>query len=135
MPDASVKSKLMRRVARKEFMHFNPARFNIYYLGGILIAGITASVILFSGSEASDKLKPLNITDKITSSDTGRYLQIELKKPVRKDSNISNLSHNKSRKTQRCFRVFTVSVTEASKNFESPINKNPFPTGISNSII
>ena len=68
MPDSSVKSRLMQRVAIKEFMHFNPVNFNIYYLGGIVIAAITSAVILFSGSEASDKLKTLSIKDKITGS-------------------------------------------------------------------
>ena len=135
MPDSSVKSRLMHRVVIKEFMRFNPASFNIYYLGGILIAGITAAVILFSGSEASYKLKPLNITDKITSSDTVRYLQIELKKPDRKDSNISNLSYNKSRKSKEISGFSHVAVAEAAKTSRSTISRNPFPTGISNSII
>ena len=48
VPDPSVNSKLMRRLARREFMMFNPGRFNIYYLGGALVAGITAAIILFS---------------------------------------------------------------------------------------
>ena len=88
----------MHRVARKEFLRFNPARFNIYYLGGILIAGIAAAVILLSGPEASHNLKPLNSTGKFNSSDTGRYLQIELKEPVRKDSNIPKAGYNESEK-------------------------------------
>ena len=55
IPDASVNAKLMRKLARREFLHFNPARFNIYYLGGILVAGITAAIILFSGTGNSDQ--------------------------------------------------------------------------------
>ena len=47
IPDAAVKSILMRRLARKEFMRFNPARINIYYIGGIVITGITVAVMLF----------------------------------------------------------------------------------------
>ncbi|HEX7493566.1 MAG TPA: PKD domain-containing protein [Bacteroidales bacterium] len=134
MPDSSVKSRLMHRVVIKEFMHFNPGNFNIYYLGGIMIAAITSAVILFSGSEASYNLKPLSINDKITSSDTVRYMQIELKKPDRKDSNISNLSYNKSRKS-KISEFSHIAVTETAKTSKSPIGKNPFPTGISNSII
>ncbi len=54
IPDASVSSNLMGRLARREFLRFNPVRFNIFYLGGILVAGITASLILFSGSDKSN---------------------------------------------------------------------------------
>ncbi|HBH85589.1 MAG: hypothetical protein A2X03_17505 [Bacteroidetes bacterium GWA2_40_15] len=53
VPDPSVNSKLMRRLARREFMMFNPGRFNIYYLGGALVAGITAAIILFSDRDNS----------------------------------------------------------------------------------
>jgi len=94
LPDASVKSKLMRRVARKEFMHFNLSRFNIYYLGGILVAGIAASVILFSGSETPNPEKTLNVSGKLNNNDTSRYIQIGVEQPVRKKSNKSNISRN-----------------------------------------
>lgn len=60
IPEASVKSKLMHKLARREFLRFNPLRFNIYYLGGILIIAITAAV-LFSKTEKSDNLPGLNI--------------------------------------------------------------------------
>jgi hypothetical protein len=45
VPDLSVKSKLMRRVARKEFLRFNPARLNIFYAAGIIVTGIATAVI------------------------------------------------------------------------------------------
>ena len=35
IPDPSVNAKLMRKLARREFIRFNPASFNAYYLGGI----------------------------------------------------------------------------------------------------
>jgi len=50
VPDPSVNTRLMRKLAIREFMTFNPARFNIYYLGGIVVAGITAALILSSGN-------------------------------------------------------------------------------------
>ena len=59
IPDLSVRSDLMRKVARKEFLRFNPARINIYYLGGILLAGIFAAYILISDrSENKDSKSP-----------------------------------------------------------------------------
>jgi hypothetical protein len=134
IPDPSVKSRLMRRVAIKEFIRFNPARFNIFYIGGMLIAGITAGVVLFSGSEASHNLKPLNTGGKYNNTDTSSYLQIELKKPVRKDSDISNVRYNESRKTKDVSGISHVSVTGNIKSTELPFDKKPFPSGISSSI-
>jgi len=37
---------LMRKLVRKEFLRFNPLRFNIYYLGGLVGAAATAAIIL-----------------------------------------------------------------------------------------
>lgn len=51
IPDVSVNKILMRKLAIKEFLHFNPVKFNIYYLGGILVAAISA-VIVFSAKSA-----------------------------------------------------------------------------------
>jgi PKD repeat protein len=51
IPDVAVKSKLMRRVARQEFLRFNTGSFNIYYLGGLLLAGLAAALLFLPGSE------------------------------------------------------------------------------------
>lgn len=134
IPDASVKSKLMRRVARKEFMHFNPASFNIYYLGGILVAGITASVILFSTSKNSDHSKPLSVSGKINNTDSSNYINIEVSRPVRKESDKSNASHKRPIKSKVVYVLSDVSAVEAAKTTESHINNISFPPGIRNSL-
>jgi PKD repeat protein len=54
IPGAAVNSKLMRRLARREFLRFNPTRFNIYYLGGIAAAAILTAIILSSGNNSSN---------------------------------------------------------------------------------
>ena len=53
IPDPVVSAKLMRTLARREFVRFNPARFNVYYLGGLLVAAITSGIMLFSEKENS----------------------------------------------------------------------------------
>jgi len=58
IPDTSVKSNLMSKLAWKEFLHFIPTRFNIYYLAGILVATIAAVVILSSGSDNTGMQEP-----------------------------------------------------------------------------
>jgi len=50
-PDPSVNLRLMKRLDRREFVTFNPARFNIYYLGALAAAGVTAVLMLLSADE------------------------------------------------------------------------------------
>ena len=47
MPTPSVNSTLMRKLARREFMTFNPSKINIFYVGGAVAAGI-ATVLMLS---------------------------------------------------------------------------------------
>ena len=85
LPDASVRSKLMRRVARKEFVRFNASRFNIYYLGGILISGIATGLLLFSPSDNSVQVHKSVTTEKVNKTDTNNYLEVPVEQPQRKD--------------------------------------------------
>ncbi|MBI5008543.1 MAG: hypothetical protein HZB98_02600, partial [Bacteroidia bacterium] len=57
IPDPSVNSRLMKKLARQEFLTFNPARFNVYYLAGIVAAGIV-TILLLSTSELNTSLLP-----------------------------------------------------------------------------
>lgn len=56
IPSASVRTNLMRKVAVREFLRFDPVRLNIYYAGGILAAGIVAAIMLFPEETASGKV-------------------------------------------------------------------------------
>jgi PKD repeat protein len=85
VPDASVRSNLMRRVARKEFVRFNVSRLNIYYLGGILISGIAAGLLLFSPSGNTDHLNKSITSGKVNKTDTINYLEVPVEQPQRKD--------------------------------------------------
>ena len=134
IPDAEVKSKLMRRVARKEFMHFNPARFNIYYIGGIMITAITTAVLILSGSENSGRLNSLNIPGKLNKSDTIRYIEVPVDHPIRLESQKSNVIHTESIKSNRASQIPEKSKPELSKTTESRENNTPIPTSVSNSI-
>lgn len=58
IPDPSVSAMLMRKLAVREFLHFNPLRFNIYYLAGIIGAGIATVIILTSGPVHKNQLQP-----------------------------------------------------------------------------
>jgi len=54
IPSPSVNTLLMKKVARKEFIRFNPARFNIYYLSGLVAATFTAAILIFSDGGKSE---------------------------------------------------------------------------------
>jgi len=53
-PSASLGKTLMRKVAFREFLGFNPARFNIYYAGGMMAAVVAAAIILSSVSTGQE---------------------------------------------------------------------------------
>jgi PKD repeat protein len=67
VPDASVNTKLMRKLAIREFMSFIPGRFNIWYLGGIMIAGIIVTKILLSDNANSERPAPQNISNEFNN--------------------------------------------------------------------
>ena len=47
-PGDPVRSNLMRRLERREFLRFNPSRFNVYYLGTVVAAGVVAAILITS---------------------------------------------------------------------------------------
>lgn len=140
VPGAGVKSKLMQRVARKEFMRFNPGRFNMYYLGTILITGITAAVLLFSASEDSYTLVPPNNPDKLNNADITGYIEVQVEQPlitkpekvaVKQNESIRNndvsvLSEN---------ALIEKTVIETVRQTEFPEKIDHLPTEIFNSIL
>ncbi len=85
-PGASVKTGLMRKLGRKEFLRFNPGRFNIYYFGGIVAAAVAVALLLvLSGSDDDKKslLQPApsseitieDLTDTLIISEEEQSLQ------------------------------------------------------------
>jgi PKD repeat protein len=96
IPDATVKSSLMRRVAWKEFLRFNPSRLNIYYIGGILIAGITTGVLLYSGFNNSEQLNPERNPSLLNIKDSVSYAELPVMQPIRIKTNKADVNHIKS---------------------------------------
>jgi len=65
-PSPSLSSNLMRKVGMREFLRFNPARFNIWYAGAAVVAvGTTLAVILTLSPDKGKKeiqvLQPVEI--------------------------------------------------------------------------
>lgn len=64
-PSPALGSKLMHRVGRREFLRFNPSRFNIWYAGAAAAAAAAlAAVLLYSPEVSEDQVqepKPLEI--------------------------------------------------------------------------
>ena len=74
IPDPQVGIKLMRNLAVREFLHFNPFRFNIYYLGGIIVAGIAAALIVTSVSDREDTPSPEKSLNEIPVRDNNELI-------------------------------------------------------------
>lgn len=88
VPEVSVRVNLMRKVGRREFIHFNPSRFNIYYLGGVLVAGVSAAIILSSNPSKDEVISPaLQSIDKVMVADTNNIsVPLEMQSMQKSDS-------------------------------------------------
>jgi PKD repeat protein len=70
IPGESVKKDLMRKLAKREFLRFNPSQFNIYYLGVIVAVVIAGALLLISVPDSKEKL-PENLPgETIKQTDT-----------------------------------------------------------------
>jgi PKD repeat protein len=76
-PDAALKAKLMRRLARREFLQFNPGRINIFYLG-LAATIITASLLLFSDAFDYDQ----TTDDSLILNDSSEYFEVAAGEPI-----------------------------------------------------
>jgi PKD repeat protein len=92
IPDATVKSILMRRVEWKEFLRFNPSRLNIYYIGGILIAAITTGALFYSGFNKSEQLTPERNSSLLNIKDSVRYAELPVMQPIRIKTNKADVN-------------------------------------------
>jgi hypothetical protein len=102
-------------------MRFNPARFNIYYIAGILVAGITTALFLNTPSQNSDNLNPVK-------PDTSTYLNIEEKQPVRKEPDKSIVNRIESKKSSIVTVLNDKSGSMAAVAVKSPENRILTPT-------
>jgi hypothetical protein len=71
-PGEQLSGKIMRKVGRKEFVRFNPSRFNVWYLGGIAAACAVSGVVLFSnaGNKSTNQVSPKAIITDTARSDS-----------------------------------------------------------------
>lgn len=66
IPSSSFNSTLMKKLAHREFMSFNPARINIFYVGGMVAASIAAILILsLNTKEIHIVSQPIHISKNI----------------------------------------------------------------------
>jgi hypothetical protein len=101
IPVEAVRSKLMRQVAKQEFMRFIPSKFNIYYLGGILFSGITIAVLVVATMQVSKTRNTVLPASAINGSDTDKYFEVSIPEPERKPVKIPLIVQDKSAKNNQ----------------------------------
>jgi PKD repeat protein len=69
IPSPGFGRMLMRRVAWKEFLRFNPVRFNAWYAGGAVVAGAALVLLLTTSSGKNNESKSSAITTKTTTTE------------------------------------------------------------------
>ena len=133
-PGVEVKSVLMRRVARKEFMRFNPAKFNIYYLAAILITGITAITFLFLTSKIPNRLNTDNISERLINQDSTGYIEVKVDQPIRIKTPKSDIIPVKTNKEGAFSGTRDNNAQKVLKAVEIPDISTYFPASVTDSI-
>jgi PKD repeat protein len=91
IPSPEVGVRLMHLAGRREFLRFNPSRFNIWYAGGIAVAGAALAIILaspFHKKNISGLLNTSTSEDKSSQKpdeiqSAGKYFELESKSPLK----------------------------------------------------
>jgi PKD repeat protein len=117
--------RFMRRLARREFIRFNPARFNIYYLAAAL-AGLTiAGLLLFRSplhdrtDDAADQQQHSQAEPGLTSSSLAIIEKDHLPK-----SESSTVTHNKTASGARKAETAPGGATERQTAIITPLSEN-----------
>ena len=98
IPSESAGSSLMKRLARKEFLHFIPSRFNIWYLGGVVATGSILALLLFTNPGKYTEKQPANTSDTTTVVPVNSTGNAILEAPPVKKAEVSNQAPSYERK-------------------------------------
>jgi PKD repeat protein len=120
IPDPSLAAKVMHKLAVKEFLRFNPFRFNIYYLGGIAAAVMTAAVMISHGRQDGNYVPSPGIINREPSKDS-----IEIFKPAPDIRHDNSLPVKKSEKSGPAGNKTVVSITGKVNPVQVPVNTSP----------
>lgn len=100
IPGESVRAELMNTLGRKEFLRFNPSRFNAYYLGGIAAAALAGVLLLTSGPADRGEGEPVTPEEKIQQSETLLVKPQNIKDPAENVSgNVAEKENNGGNKS------------------------------------
>jgi hypothetical protein len=81
IPGGDIRGNLMRKLGRKEFLRFNPSRINIYYAGGIIVAGLTAGVLLTTTRSGDNTRQLIPPSEKVMVADSTGKKTVEVQLP------------------------------------------------------
>jgi PKD repeat protein len=133
LPSPSVNSALMSRLGRKEFFHFIPSKLNIWYIGGLAVAGVSLALLLTSNPKSSENISPFIPSEETTRSEIveNNDLFIVSRNPnagVREQETIVKEKGNSKRITGKIRN-------DGGRNTENSENRDVVaPTGIVNTV-
>jgi PKD repeat protein len=100
-PELSLGEKIMRAQNRREFLRFNAGRFNIYYIGAIVVTVVSALVILVHSSGKPEQVSPekplVEIVAPVNTMTSDSFsVQTDVKPSEVKNIKSFDLSHKKA---------------------------------------
>lgn len=85
IPSPSISKALMRKLILRRFLHFNVASFNVWYAGGIVIAGALIAVVLSSDPGKNEQTKQIPVSTEINTPLINKTEKEETVKPAVRD--------------------------------------------------
>ena len=117
-PDPMLRSKIMKRAARQNFLHFNPGSFNIFYLGGIVAASGLIAGLLLTGNHPDTDKQTLTLNPPVNES---KYLEVHSASAIRKIPAVTSLKIRQDSAIETSFKT-TGSLTANKKAENQDIN-------------
>ena len=126
-PGDSVRAGLMRKLAGREFIRFNPSRFNVFYLAGIVASVVIATLFITSNPETGRKPEIIPPTQQLIRTDTvirepENIQQPEMQSVINKNVNTGNNSESSGKKVTSTDRASVMKPELKSGNLLSPGN-------------
>jgi PKD repeat protein len=132
-PSPAVSADLMRKLGRREFLRFNPSRFNIWYAGAVVVAGTALAIILSSGPDKKTEKQPVTPGTEVSEAVVHDLKSGRVTVPVQPAARSNNTAGRSDRNN-------TLTRTNAGNNISSDQkntvqnNKVESPSGVTGSI-
>lgn len=135
IPDPSVQSKVLHKLSIREFLRFNPVRFNIYYLGGIIVVGVATVIMLSYGLERKGHSTPMEILKEIPVKDNSSGIILPVDHAPGNNTHLINKKISSPVENKPDVRPEIDTISDRAQNTEDRISYSSTPNAVNSSLM